>query len=45
MVAHELAHLQVRDHSPRFWDTVARVVPDYSQHRAALRDGVVPRWD
>ena len=45
VVAHELAHLQVMDHSPRFWDTVARVVPDYSQRRAALRDGLVPRWD
>lgn len=45
VVAHELAHLQVMDHSPRFWDTVARVVPDYGARRAALRDETVPRWD
>ena len=31
VVAHELAHLRVMDHSPRFWDTVATVVPDYVQ--------------
>ncbi|MEZ5718424.1 MAG: YgjP-like metallopeptidase domain-containing protein [Burkholderiaceae bacterium] len=31
VVAHELAHLRVMDHSPRFWDTVRTVVLDYAQ--------------
>ncbi len=44
VVAHELAHLRVMDHSPRFWDTVATVVPDYAQLRRQLKDDSVPRW-
>jgi len=34
VVAHELAHLRVMDHSPRFWDTVATVMPDHAALRA-----------
>jgi predicted metal-dependent hydrolase len=45
VVAHELAHLRVMDHSPRFWDTVATVVPDYAQLRSLLRDEPAPLWD
>ena len=45
VVAHELAHLRVMDHSPRFWDTVATVVPDYAQLRSRLRDDPAPLWD
>jgi predicted metal-dependent hydrolase len=45
VVAHELSHLRVMDHSPRFWDTVRTVVPDYAQLRAALKDDSVPLWD
>lgn len=45
VVAHELAHLRVMDHSPRFWDTVATVVPDYAQLRSRLRDEPAPLWD
>ncbi|HSV45831.1 MAG TPA: SprT family zinc-dependent metalloprotease [Ramlibacter sp.] len=44
VVAHELAHLRVMDHSPRFWDTVATVVPDYAQRRSVLRDEAIPTW-
>ena len=44
VVAHELAHLRVMDHSPRFWDTVATVVPDYAQLRGQLRDEALPPW-
>lgn len=44
VVAHELSHLRVMDHSPRFWDTVRSVVPDYSALRGQLKDDVVPRW-
>ncbi|MGE0332544.1 MAG: M48 family metallopeptidase [Ramlibacter sp.] len=44
VVAHELSHLRVMDHSPRFWDTVATVMPDYAQLRDELRDDPVPPW-
>lgn len=45
VVAHELAHLRVMDHSPRFWRTVASVVPDHVALRRCLRDEPAPRWD
>ena len=44
VVAHELSHLRVMDHSPRFWDTVHSVVPDYARLRKQLKDEPVPRW-
>ena len=44
VVAHELSHLRVMDHSPRFWDTVRTVVPDYAQLRGQLRDEALPAW-
>jgi predicted metal-dependent hydrolase len=44
VVAHELSHLRVMDHSPRFWDTVRTVVPDYDTLRGQLKDEAVPRW-
>ncbi|MGZ5181898.1 MAG: M48 family metallopeptidase [Ramlibacter sp.] len=44
VVAHELSHLRVMDHSPRFWDTVATVVPHYAQLRSQLRDEALPPW-
>ncbi|AVS78992.1 metal-dependent hydrolase [Paracidovorax avenae] len=45
VVAHELSHLRHMDHSPRFWDTVATVVPDYAALRDRLRDDPAPQWD
>lgn len=44
VVAHELSHLRVMDHSPRFWETVGTVVPDYAQLRGQLRDEALPPW-
>jgi hypothetical protein len=44
VVAHELSHLRVMDHSPRFWDTVRTVVPNYSELRAHLKDEALPAW-
>ena len=44
VVAHELSHLRVMDHSPRFWDTVASVVPDYMHLRGQLKDEALPPW-
>jgi predicted metal-dependent hydrolase len=45
VVAHELAHLRHMDHSPRFWDVVRSVVPDYEQRRGGLKDDVLPIFD
>ncbi len=44
VVVHELSHLRVMDHSPRFWDTVKAVVPDYAELRSQLTDEAMPRW-
>ncbi len=44
VVAHELSHLRVMDHSPRFWETVGTVVPDYTELRGQLRDEALPAW-
>jgi predicted metal-dependent hydrolase len=44
VVVHELSHLRVMDHSPRFWDTVRSIVPDYAQLRGQLKDDGLPRW-
>jgi predicted metal-dependent hydrolase len=37
VVAHELSHLRVMNHSAQFWDTVRSVVPDYAQRRKQLK--------
>ena len=44
VVAHELSHLRVMDHSPRFWETVGTVVPDYARIRGQLKDESIERW-
>ena len=44
VVAHELSHLRVMDHSPRFWETVATVVPHYEELRGQLRDEPLAPW-
>ena len=44
VVAHELSHLRVMDHSPQFWDTVKSVMPDYPARRRVLRDEPLAPW-
>jgi len=44
VVAHELSHLRVMDHSPRFWETVRSVVPDYAERRGKLKTQPIPPW-
>lgn len=37
VVVHELCHLGEFNHSKKFWDLVARTVPDYKERRQELR--------
>ena len=45
VVAHELAHLREMNHSPRFWEVVRSVVPDYQRTREVLKTDVLPIFD
>jgi predicted metal-dependent hydrolase len=37
VVVHELCHLRVFGHGPRFWALVATRIPDHAVHRRWLR--------
>jgi predicted metal-dependent hydrolase len=37
VVAHELAHLRVRNHSPAFWQEVSALLPDYAPRKQWLK--------
>jgi predicted metal-dependent hydrolase len=45
VVAHELSHLRELNHSPRFWATVASVMPDYKARQKQLKTQVLPPWE
>jgi predicted metal-dependent hydrolase len=45
VVAHELAHLREMNHSPKFWDVVRSVVPDYEAARGKLGSEPLAAWD
>jgi predicted metal-dependent hydrolase len=38
IVVHELCHLRHRDHTDAFWNEVDKVMPDYSERKAWLRE-------
>ena len=37
VIVHELCHLQEFNHSPNFWNLMARALPDYKELRKELR--------
>ena len=37
VVEHEVCHIEVMDHSPRFWALLEARVPDWRAHAAWLR--------
>lgn len=37
LIVHELCHLKEMNHSRRFWNEVARSIPDYQSRRRALK--------
>ena len=37
VVEHEVAHLQIHNHSRNFWNLLGSRCPDYRQHEAWLR--------
>jgi predicted metal-dependent hydrolase len=45
VVAHELSHLRELNHSPRFWATLASVMPDYEEAQRLLKASVLPPWE
>jgi predicted metal-dependent hydrolase len=38
VIAHELAHLEHRDHSAKFWDEVKRILPAYEEGQKWLKE-------
>jgi predicted metal-dependent hydrolase len=44
VVAHELSHLREMNHSPRFWNTLQSVLPNYAALRQQLKNEAAPRW-
>lgn len=42
VIAHELAHLNEMNHSPRFWQRVAEIYPEYEVAKKALKGVYIP---
>lgn len=38
IIVHELCHLKELNHSRKFWELVAKVMPDYKRHRQDLKN-------
>lgn len=45
VVAHELSHLRELNHSPKFWATLASVMPNYHARQKQLKSQVLPPWE
>lgn len=41
IIVHELCHTKEHNHSKKFWDLVARTIPDHVKHRKELRNKYV----
>jgi len=37
VIVHELAHLEDKSHSPKFWRTIEKVMPDYDEAKKWLK--------
>lgn len=37
IIAHELCHIKVKDHSPKFWKLLRSILPDYEDRKEKLR--------
>ncbi len=46
LMTHELCHTRHMNHSPRYWQLVATLMPEYKKYEAELRGAmqVIPRW-
>ena len=44
VIVHELAHIGQPRHTPAFWATVQRALPDHDQHRARLATAGTTLW-
>lgn len=38
VIVHELMHMKVKNHSIRFWNLVAEIIPDYKQQKLWLKE-------